>query len=129
MPPPLTPAEQFRLTLEVRLLQLLALIDEWPAEGVRIESRFGRRVVSVRITPEGEDPAAPPPIRLTPCQRDCVETLRSAATPLTRVKLRAAMESAGKLWGESTVAKALADLVAARVLANDGHHQGYYIPE
>jgi hypothetical protein len=128
MPPAtLSPAEQYRLLLENTILQGLSQLDEPPEEGVRSEMKFGRRIVSVRISPAG---ASSPQIRLSPCMLDCVQTLREAGGgPMTRPLLIEAMEAAGRVHGESTVAKALADLKAAGVLGNDGHHKGYYIPE
>jgi hypothetical protein len=124
-------ADLSRLAIENRLLQLLSCLGGLPPEGLRVETTFAGRKVCLHVAPAGQAAAAVTEgskIRRTPCMKDIVQTLREAPGPLTRPRLLEAMESANREWGHSTIARALADLVAAGVLANDGHHKGYYLP-
>src|SRR5206468_487484 len=50
------------------------------------------------------------------CKQDVVEMIRAADRPLTRKQVLKALRAAGRAHGASTVAKALAELVAMREL-------------
>jgi hypothetical protein len=63
------------------------------------------------------------------CQADILDALRTAGHPLTRKELLKALRSAGKNHGESTVAKALANMTTAGELLNPRDKRGYRLPD
>lgn len=63
------------------------------------------------------------------CRTDILEVIRAAGQPQTRKDVLRALRQAGKQHGPGTVAKALADLTAAGVLANPKDKKGYRLPE
>jgi hypothetical protein len=63
------------------------------------------------------------------CKKDIMEVVSAAARPLTRKEVFRALRAAGKEHGAGTVAKALADLVAAKELVNPRDRRGYRLPE
>jgi hypothetical protein len=63
------------------------------------------------------------------CKTDILEVVVAAGRPLTRKEVVKALRTAGKDHGAGTVAKALADLVAAKALVNARDRQGYRLPE
>jgi hypothetical protein len=70
-------------------------------------------------TPLPERPIPPIPAkRLSPCMRAIVVTLCETGR-LTQAKLLAAMEARGRLYSDSAVRHALAELVKIGFLAND----------
>lgn len=117
-----------RLSLENRILQdLIALGELIPDDGIRVQTVFKGRVVTVQVSPV---PGSPTPLSdRTECERDCFEAVRSAGRGITRTDVKSALEKAGKIWGDSTIAYALADLVSDGLLENSRKRGGYYIPE
>jgi len=63
------------------------------------------------------------------CKADIGEVMAELCRPLTRKEVLKALSAAGKDHGAGTVAKALADLVAAKELVNPRDRRGYRLPE
>ncbi len=118
-------SDLMKANLEARILQVLSEFD-LPQDGVRIGTTFGGRSVLMQISASAA--ARDPGEGRTECERDCLAVLRAASGPLTRAKIREALEASGRIWGESTVATALADLVSDGVLENSRKRGGYYLP-
>jgi hypothetical protein len=119
--------ELWKVTLEARLLKILSEMGEIPEDSHRIETAFCGRTVLLQLLPVNVTPTAPREPR-TDCERDCMDILRSAPKAMTRPEILKAIEREGKLWGESTIARALADLVSDGVLENNRKKGGYFIP-
>lgn len=60
------------------------------------------------------------PIELTECQRDILDTMRTAGHPMTKGQILAALEHGDKLHGESTVGYALANLRDRGLITSPG---------
>jgi hypothetical protein len=89
------------------------------------------QVLSKAIEPKPplEDPDTPK--KLTPCQIDCIAIIRQASKRLTTEGVRQALESHGKVHGNSTIRRALADLVTCGELTSGGkgrRSKGYGLP-
>jgi hypothetical protein len=93
---------------------LACLVLVWPAGGTMLTAAAERR----RARGGRER-----------CRSDIVEVVREAVRPLTCKEVVRALKSAGKEHGPGTVAKALADLTAAKELVNPKDKRGYRLPE
>lgn len=124
------PTELLLARLEARVLSLLSEMD-LPPERLHIETTFAGRRLCVQLRPAGELPPPPPPEPRGPrtdCERDIFATLAEAGCPMTGALIRAKMETLDRLWGESTIGQALANMTSDGVLKNERKLGGYFIP-
>ena len=80
-----------------------------------------RGTCGVILTISGELPDTP----LTPCEEDIIRVLTDAGKKLTRKEVARAFIVEETLWAESTLANALASLVARGILQNRHDRKGY----
>ena len=117
-----------RLAAENLVLRfLLDLPADCPA--VEVTQTRGQLAVTLRIGPAS---TVRGPLALTAREREILDVARQAITEAGRklqgAELRAALRASGRRWGESTVNRTLADLVAGGHLENDHDGRGYGLP-
>lgn len=135
------PTDSLELVIEASLIKLLhRLPTGWPSSGVAtIRAELHGTVAVVKIgSPEaiaaserGPDPLAHRD--RSPCQRAVLRvTLAEVGKRGRRVtgdEVKQAMKDSGRTWGETTINRALAELVADGLLANDHDGRGYGRPD
>lgn len=105
-----------RSPIEADILELYAAHARVLHRGSRMEAAVGNvRIALVVLTDD----------RLTDCESDILRIVTAAGRKLRRKDIVAALEAEGILWGESTIANALAALVARQVLVNRRDKRGY----
>lgn len=123
---------------EARLLKFISAI-ELPRDRLTVETEFAGRPVSLVVFAVGEGWPAAPPIASTStairkprsdCERDILALLatRPPGEGLTRAKIIEALADADRLWGDSTIANALASMTADGLLENSRKRGGYFVP-
>ncbi len=126
-----------RTTVENAARALLVALAELPVPlTVRVTDARGRVACLIQIwdTAGATSPAGTERHRLTKkgrgsCQADIIEIVRAAGRALTGKEVVRVLASAGKGHGPGTVARALADLMAAGELANPNDKKGYRLAE
>jgi len=115
---------EVRNTIQTAIRKLLESLEE---QGARLP-----QVISLtEVTPHFKVLLRLQPVRptLTPCQQDILRLLSSEDRPRVCDWILSALENQDKLWGESTVRRALASLVrTGRLVNRSGPVRGYHIP-
>lgn len=117
----------FRASFEIVFLKSISKLESIPPEAIRIQTEYQGRLITIQIN--GKDAPEPQKRGQTPCQRDCYALLEKSVKPMTRIEIIKALDDAGCIWGESTVATALADMVNDGILENSRKRGGYFVPE
>lgn len=122
------------LMLEAYLHQLLGKFPEiepgvWTASGCGRTFRLEVTVTIPLIHDVADAPGSSRPA-LNECSLDIIDVLKASERPLVKPKIIDALERSGKIWGESTIARALARLVKLGIILHPKHARtGYSMPE
>lgn len=111
----------------LRTVQELCGPGVQPTE-IKITLNDGRKIVLPYVQPCSSVPIHPDS---ESCEADIREILEDAGQRLTTMQILAALDRAGKLWGESTVKRKLAEMVRDGQLTNEKERRprGYGLPQ
>lgn len=124
-----------RIIVERWALDLLRELSTRPGAGgpLRVAEAAGGLACLVVVWPAGQPMPTARGKRKRggreQCRVDVLAVLRAVGHPLTRKEVIGAVREQGLGHGPGTVAKALADLTASRVLVNHMDKRGYRLPE
>lgn len=133
--------DSLELVIEAHVIKLLAVLPVgWPPAGVSIVrvNLHGTAAVLRIGSPESiaASERGPDPLQhrnRSPCQRHVLAfVLREVGIRgrrLTGAEVKKGLHAEGRDWGDTTIERALAELVADGLLANDHDGRGYGPPE
>ncbi len=101
------------------LAALAAILDQLSEPAVVIVQTRGVQLASLRIDPPPTPPPQPRDDDDRDCRSDVLAVLRAAGRRLTTSQILTELERRNWLWGEGTVKRHLAALVAEGTLTSD----------